>query len=78
MAPVPRQQARMLYRRVMKAHLKFLEEPMRSLGDGMFRSEFRRHVAEKGGATLAQWDEFESQWNAYCNVLSSMHQPNER
>lgn len=61
----------MLYRRVLKAHLKYLDEPMRSLGDGMFKSEFRQHVAKEGGATKDQWREFVNQWEAYCQVLAS-------
>jgi len=51
---------------------------MRSLGDGMFKSEFRRHVAEQGGATKEQWKEFVNQWEAYCEVLASRSLPKEK
>ncbi len=44
---------------------------MRSLGDGMLKSEFRQHVAKEGGATKDQWREFVNQWEAYCQVLAS-------
>lgn len=71
MAPIPRHQALVLYRRVLKTHSKFLEEPMKSLGDSMFKSEFRQHVADKGGATSEQWEEFVKQWESYCQVLAS-------
>ena len=75
MSPVPRHQALVLYRRVLKAHVKYLGEPMRSLGDGMFKSEFRRHVAAEGGATKEQWKEFVNQWEAYCEILASRALP---
>lgn len=44
---------------------------MKSLGDSMFKSEFRQHVAHKGGATSEQWEEFVKQWESYCQVLAS-------
>lgn len=72
MSHVSRQQALALYRKVLKAHVNHLADPMKRLGDGMFKTEFRQHVALEGGATREQWEEFVTQWNAYCDILASM------
>ena len=37
-----------LYRQILRAHRVRLPTPMRVLGDGYAREEFRRHLEERG------------------------------
>lgn len=57
-----------LYRQILRAHYKQLPTPMRILGDGYARDEFRRHL-KSGKTTQEQWIEFGSQWSKYLSTL---------
>lgn len=57
-----------LYRQILRAHYKQLPTPMRSLGDGYAREEFRRHLEAK--TTQEQWIEFGSQWSKYLSTIA--------
>lgn len=60
------------FRKVLRTHRYLLPEPMRALGDGYVRDEFRR-VRDKlarGEMSNTQWREFLSQWDAYCSALA--------
>ena len=58
-----------LYRQILRAHYKQLPAPMRILGDGYARDEFRRHL-EPGKTTNEQWIEFGSQWSKYLSTIA--------
>ena len=58
-----------LYRQILRAHYKQLPTPMRILGDGYARDEFRRHL-ETGRTTHEQWIEFGSQWSKYLSTIA--------
>ena len=45
-----------LYRQILRAHQRQLPAPMRVLGDGYAREEFRRHL--EGKTTQEQWITF--------------------
>ena len=53
-----------LYRQILRAHYKCLPPPMRVLGDGYAREEFRRHLDSKS-MTNDRWIEFASEWSRY-------------
>ena len=57
-----------LYREILRAHLKLLPPPMRSLGDAYARDEFRRHL--EGNTTQTQWVEFGAEWSKYLNSIT--------
>ena len=50
-----------LYRQILRAHARNLPPPMRVLGDGYAREEFRRHLDAKS-VTNDQWIEFATEW----------------
>ncbi len=56
------------YRQILRVHRDRLPPPMRAIGDRYARQEFR---AWGGAANLstAQWQEFQSQWERYANML---------
>lgn len=56
-----------LYRQILRAHVKQLPPPMRVLGDGYAREEFRRHLEAK--TTQEQWLEFGSAWSKYLGAI---------
>jgi hypothetical protein len=62
-----------VYARVLRSHRMRLPPPLRELGDGYARDEFRRlrtkHV--KGEVDKQRWSEFLKQWHAYCDALSN-------
>jgi hypothetical protein len=62
-----------VYARVLRSHRMHLPPPLRELGDGYARDEFRRlrtkHV--KGEVDKQRWSEFLKQWHAYCDALSN-------
>ena len=53
-----------LYRQILRAHYKCLPPPMRVLGDGYAREEFRRHL-DSTSMTNDRWIEFASEWSRY-------------
>lgn len=57
-----------LYRQILRAHYQQLPTPMRVLGDGYAREEFRRHL--EGKTTEAQWIEFGAQWGKYLAQIA--------
>jgi hypothetical protein len=57
-----------LYRQILRAHYQQLPTPMRVLGDGYAREEFRRHL--EGATTEAQWIEFGAQWGKYLAQIA--------
>ena len=57
-----------LYRQILRAHRVRLPTPMRVLGDGYAREEFRRHL--EGATTEAQWIEFGAQWGKYLAQIA--------
>lgn len=57
-----------LYREILRAHLKLLPPPMRSLGDAYARDEFRRHLT--GNTTQKQWAEFGAEWSKYLSSIT--------
>ena len=57
-----------LYRQILRAHYQRLPTPMRVLGDGYAREEFRRHL--EGKTTEAQWIEFGAQWGKYLAQIA--------
>ena len=56
-----------LYRQILRAHRVRLPAPMRVLGDGYAREEFRRHLEAK--TTREQWLEFGSEWSKYLGAI---------
>lgn len=56
-----------LYRQILRAHRVRLPTPMRVLGDGYAREEFRRHLEAK--TTREQWLEFGSEWSKYLGAI---------
>ena len=56
-----------LYRQILRAHRVRLPPPMRVLGDGYAREEFRRHLEAK--TTREQWLEFGSEWSKYLGAI---------
>ena len=56
-----------LYRQILRAHYQQLPTPMRVLGDGYAREEFRRHLEAK--TTREQWLEFGSEWSKYLGAI---------
>ena len=52
-----------LYRQILRAHYKCLPPPMRVLGDGYAREEFRRHLDSKSDER--SMDRFASEWSRY-------------
>lgn len=56
------------YRQVLRVHKEKLPPPMRVLGDGYARQEFKAW-AGAAATTPIQWAEFENQWRKYCNML---------
>lgn len=58
-----------LYRQILRAHYKQLPAPMRLLGDGYARDEFRRHL-QGGKTTHDQWIEFGSEWSKYLSTIA--------
>lgn len=56
------------YRRVRRVHREKLPPPMRVLGDGYARQEFKAWI-KATGTTSSQWSEFEAQWRKYCDML---------
>lgn len=56
-----------LYRHILRTHRKVLPRPMRLLGDGYAREEWRRH--KRGNANREQWTEFAKTWTSYCDFL---------
>lgn len=57
-----------LYRRILRIHVDKLPGPLRDLGDGYVREEFRRHL--HGKTNTRQWEEFVRQWTEYAARLS--------
>lgn len=70
MAVNPRQAAApiiSLYREVLKLHRERLPPPVRNLGDGYVKSEFRSHL--RGKTTEIQWKQFVAEWRSYVATL---------
>jgi len=62
-----------VYARVLRSHRMRLPPPLRELGDGYARDEFRRLRTKhlKGEVDKQRWSEFLKQWHAYCDALSN-------
>ena len=56
------------YRAILRVHREKLPPPMQKLGDGYARQEFRAWGAASG-VSQSQWQEFQSQWERYANML---------
>lgn len=56
-----------LLRRILRLHRERLPAPMRSIGDKLAVSEFRRHL--RGQTTEQQWRVFGAEWQRYLAML---------
>ena len=58
-----------LYRQILRAHYRNLPPPMRVLGGGYAREEFRQHLDAKS-VTNDQWIEFATEWSRYLSNIA--------
>ena len=58
-----------LYRAVLRCNAQRLPPPLRTMGDGYARDEFRRHRDAQPPPTEAQWNQFMLEWAKYVTMM---------